>query len=101
MGDRQRLRGQVVRGERSADLLVELCERGVEIGEPLEWLGWANMDQVMRVLAGEPPLESEKTPLRMFDASNVDETGTPANQKDGYGDPDEFKDGFLTIWGLN
>ena len=72
-----------------------------EIGEPLEWLGWANMDQVLRVLAGEAPLASEKTPLRLFDASNVDEAGTPANQKDGYGDPNEFKDGYLSLWGLN
>ena len=72
-----------------------------EIGEPLEWLGWANMDQVLRVLAGEEPLASEKTPLRIFDESNIDEAGTPANQKDGYGDPDEFKDGYLNLWGLN
>jgi ribose transport system substrate-binding protein len=72
-----------------------------EVGEPLEWLGWANMDQVLRVLAGEEPLESEKTPLRLFDETNVDETGDPANQKDGYGDPEEFKDGYLELWGLS
>lgn len=71
-----------------------------EVGEPLEWLGWANMDQVLRVLAGAAPLASEKTPLRVFDATNIDETGKPANQKDGYGDPNQFKDGYLTLWGL-
>jgi ribose transport system substrate-binding protein len=71
-----------------------------EVGEPLEWLGWANIDQVLRVLSGEPPIASEKTPLRLFDESNVDETGTPANQKDGYGDPNEFKNGYLKLWGL-
>lgn len=71
-----------------------------EVGEPLEWLGWANMDQVMRVLAGVDPVASEKTPLRVFDASNIDETGKPANQKDGYGNPDEFKNGYRTLWGL-
>ncbi|GAA2163786.1 sugar ABC transporter substrate-binding protein [Pedococcus bigeumensis] len=71
-----------------------------EVGEPLEWLGWANMDQVLRVLAGAEPLASEKTPLRVFDASNVDEAGKPVNQKDGYGDPNQFKDGYRTLWGL-
>lgn len=71
-----------------------------EVGEPLEWLGWANMDQVLRVLSGVEPLASQKTPLRVFDSSNVDETGTPANQKDGYGDPGQFKDGYLALWGL-
>ncbi|UKA64605.1 sugar ABC transporter substrate-binding protein [Arthrobacter sp. FW306-04-A] len=71
-----------------------------EIGEPLEWLGWANMDQVLRVLTGTAPLASEKTPLRLFDANNVNETGTPANQKDGYGDPAKFQDGYKTLWGV-
>jgi ribose transport system substrate-binding protein len=71
-----------------------------EVGEPLEWLGWANMDQVLRVLSGVAPVKSEKTPLRVFDSSNVDETGKPANQKAGYGDPSEFKNGFLKLWGL-
>jgi ribose transport system substrate-binding protein len=72
-----------------------------EIGEPLEWLGWANMDQVLRVLAGEEPIASEMTPLRLFDASNIDDAGSPVSQKDGYGDPEEFKNGYRTLWGLN
>lgn len=72
-----------------------------EVGEPLEWLGWANMDQVLRVLSGVPPVASEKTPLRLFDASNVHEAGTPVNQTDGYGDPDEYRDGYRTLWGID
>jgi ribose transport system substrate-binding protein len=71
-----------------------------EVGEPLEWLGWANMDQVLRVLSGVQPLASQKTPLRVFDATNVDEAGKPVNQKDGYGDPNQFKEGYRTLWGL-
>jgi len=71
-----------------------------EIGEPQRWLGWANMDQVLRVLTGTDPVDSEKTPLRLFDESNIDETGNPSTQKDGYGDPNEFKDGYLSLWGL-
>lgn len=71
-----------------------------EIGEPLEWLGWANMDQVLRVLTGTQPVASEKTPLRVFDSTNVDDTGKPANQTDGYGDPSQFKNGYRTLWGI-
>jgi len=36
----------------------------------------------------------------VFDASNVDEAGKPVNQKDGYGDPNQFQDGYRTLWGL-
>lgn len=71
-----------------------------DIGEPLEWLGWANIDQALRVLTGTPPLESEKTPLRLFDASNVAEAGSPANQLDGYGNAD-FKSGYKKLWGAS
>ena len=71
-----------------------------EIGEPLEWLGWANVDQAMRVLAGAKPLVSEKTPLRLFDASNINDAGNPVNQTDGYGSTD-FKSGYRALWGLS
>lgn len=70
-----------------------------EIGEPLAWLGWANIDQVLRVLAGEPTLDSENTPLRLFDSSNIAEAGDPVNQTDGYGDAD-FEAGYRELWGL-
>jgi len=71
-----------------------------EIGEPLEWLGWANVDQALRVLTGTPTLTSEKTPLRLFDASNINEAGNPVNQTDGYGTAD-FKSGYKKMWGLS
>jgi ribose transport system substrate-binding protein len=72
-----------------------------EVGEPLEWIGWANMDQVLRVLTGTDPVQSENTPLRLFDASNIDEAGTPPSQTDGYGSPDEFKSRYMDLWGLS
>ncbi len=71
-----------------------------DIGEPLEWLGWANIDEALRVLSGAAPLKDEHTPLRLFDAENVNDAGRPANQTDGYGDPGAFKNGFKKLWGL-
>lgn len=72
-----------------------------DIGEPLEWLGWANIDQALRVLAGTPPLTSEKTPLRLFDSQNVNDAGNPANQTGGYGSSDAFTTGYKHLWGLS
>jgi ribose transport system substrate-binding protein len=72
-----------------------------EIGEPVEWLGWANTDQALRILAGEQPITDGKTPLRVFDSSNVDETGTPPVQTQGYGDPSEYINGYRKLWGLD
>jgi ribose transport system substrate-binding protein len=70
-----------------------------EIGEPLEWLGWANIDQTLRVLSGTPALETQSTPLRLFDGSNIAEAGSPVNQTDGYGSAD-FRAGYQALWGL-
>jgi ABC-type sugar transport system, periplasmic component len=72
-----------------------------DIGEPLEWLGWANIDEALRVLSGAAPLKNEQTPLRLFDASNVNDAGRPANQTSGYGDSGNFKSGFKKLWGLS
>lgn len=71
-----------------------------EIGEPIEWLGWSIVDEALRILSGAKPVTNEYTPLRVFDQSNVDETGDPATQTKGYGDPNEFKDGYKKLWGL-
>jgi ribose transport system substrate-binding protein len=73
------------------------------MGENLNWIGWSSMDQVLRVLAGVDPIDfatidQSPTPLRVFDASNVDETGTPPEYSKGYGDA--YQPGYLALWGL-
>ncbi len=70
----------------------------LEIGENLTWLGWAQMDQAMRILTGTPPVHSEHTALRVFTNSNVDETGVPPVYNQGYGNA--FEAGYLKLWGL-
>lgn len=71
-----------------------------EIGEPIGWLGWSIVDQALRIMSGVQPVENENTPLRVFDDENVDETGKPATQTEGYGDPDVYKDAYRKLWGL-
>lgn len=70
----------------------------MDVGENINWLGYAHMDQGFRALAGQETLESEETPLRIFDESNVDETGTPPVGNKGYGDA--YVEGYETLWGL-
>jgi ribose transport system substrate-binding protein len=56
------------------------------------------MDQVFRVIAGEKPVRSENTPLRVFDDTNVDETGSPPRFDTGYGNA--YVEGYKRLWGL-
>jgi ribose transport system substrate-binding protein len=71
---------------------------GMDVGENLAWVGWASMDQAFRVIAGERPVRSERTPLRVFEDRNIDQTGTPPRFDRGYGDA--YVDGYRKLWGL-
>jgi ribose transport system substrate-binding protein len=68
----------------------------MDAGEDLEWVGWALMDQTFRVVAGERPIRSEHTPLRVFDRGNVREAGTPPRVDQGYGNA--FVAGYERLW---
>lgn len=82
--------------------LLKLIQDGTpmaaDMGEDINWLGYANMDQVFRVLAGGPIIKDgfEGTPLRVFDKSNVDETGTPPTPNKGYGNA--YVTGYGKLW---
>lgn len=71
-----------------------------DMGENINWLGWANMDQAFRILADGPIIEdgNEETPLRVFDDENVDETGVPPTPNEGYGDA--YIAGYEELWGV-
>lgn len=95
-------RVKIVAYNGSAPILQMLAEGKsviVEVGEPLVWLGWHNMDQALRILSGVAPTTTG-TPLRLFDATNIAEAGNPVDQIAGYGHPEEFKDGFKKLWGI-
>jgi ribose transport system substrate-binding protein len=70
----------------------------MDAGENLAWVGWAAMDQAFRAIAGERPVRSERTPLRVFDAANAREAGTPPRFDRGYGQA--YVDGYRRLWGL-
>lgn len=81
--------------------VLEFIQQGniaaMDVGEDTVGIGYANMDQAFRILLGEPTVP-ERTPIRIFDSTNVDEAGTPPTVGTGYGN--ELRDGFLALWGL-
>ena len=68
----------------------------MEVGENLDWLGWASMDQIMRVLTGQPPVKDEHTALRVFTKANIKEAGTPPGVDVGYGKA--YIQGYSALW---
>jgi ribose transport system substrate-binding protein len=71
------------------------------VGENETHLGYAAMDQAMRLTTGVDPIADGDygIPLRVFDDSNVGETGDPPGYGVGYGD--QWRNGFLKAWGLS
>jgi ribose transport system substrate-binding protein len=71
----------------------------MDVGESIDWLGYATMDQTGRVLTGAGPIADgdEDTPLRVIDASNISETGTPPVADEGYGTA--YVTGYTALWG--
>jgi len=70
----------------------------MDIGENLDWLASANMDQIMRTMLGLPPSPNEHTALRIFTKENVSETGTPPAYNLGFGDA--YVAGYNQVWML-
>jgi ribose transport system substrate-binding protein len=71
------------------------------VGENEGHLAYAAMDQAMRLMTGVHPIGDGDygIPLRVFDDSNVGDTGDPPRYGVGYGD--QWRDGFLKAWGLS
>jgi ribose transport system substrate-binding protein len=68
----------------------------MDVGENLSWIGWASMDQAFRVIAGEPAVSTENTPLRVFDDRNVADAGEPPGFDRGYGRA--YVEGYRRLW---
>jgi ribose transport system substrate-binding protein len=69
----------------------------MNVGEDTVGIGYASMDQAFRILLGKPTVD-ERTPIRIWDKTNVNEAGTPPETGKGYGSA--LSDGFLQLWGL-
>jgi ribose transport system substrate-binding protein len=81
--------------------VLEFIQQGniaaMDVGEDTVGIGYANMDQAFRILLGEPTVP-QRTPIRIFDSTNVDEAGTPPTVGTGYGNA--LAEGFTQLWGL-
>lgn len=69
----------------------------MNVGEDTVGIGYAAMDQAFRILLGEPTVET-RTPIRVWDDTNIEEAGDPAESGVGYGDA--FPKGYRELWGL-
>lgn len=68
-----------------------------DVAEPDTWVGYAIMDQAFRIMLGMSPV-AESTPFRIFDQTNISETGAGPAYSGGYGTA--YKTGFFKLWGL-
>jgi len=71
----------------------------MDIGENLDWLASANMDEIMRTMLGLPPAPNEHTALRVFTKQNVSDTGTPPAYNLGFGNA--YVAGYNQLWKLS
>ncbi|MGH3288525.1 MAG: sugar ABC transporter substrate-binding protein [Streptosporangiaceae bacterium] len=72
----------------------------MDAGENTALIGWEAIDQVLRLMAGQPAAPNDTTHIRVFDGTNVSLTGTPPQLGVGYG-PDSYIKGFENLWGLS
>jgi ribose transport system substrate-binding protein len=70
-----------------------------EVGENLDWIGYGNMDQDMRILAGLKPVKTEHLALRAFTKDNIKQAGSPPAVNVGYGSA--YLKGYAKLWGLS
>lgn len=68
----------------------------MDIGESLDWIARATIDGYMRKLAGLPMPKDIGVPYYIFDASNVETAGIPAEPNKGYGE--DYVKGFKETW---
>ena len=69
----------------------------MNVGEDTVGIGYASMDQAFRILLGQPTV-AERTPIRIWDKTNVNEAGVPPEVGKGYGGA--LPTGFQKLWGL-
>lgn len=69
----------------------------MDVGEDTIGIAYASMDQAFRILLKKPTV-NERTPIRIWDSTNVDESGKPPVTGKGYGSA--LKDGYTKLWGL-
>ncbi len=70
----------------------------MDSAEDPQWTAYVNMDTAYRAMLQSGPNPVSAGPIRVIDATNVDETGTPPEAGKGFGD--EYPTAYKTMWGL-
>lgn len=81
--------------------VLDLIREGVmraNIAESPDWVSYVNLDTAFRAMLDVDPTPGASGPVRLIDASNVDETGNPSEAGKGFGDA--YPDAFRALWGL-
>ncbi len=68
----------------------------MNVGENLEWIGYAIVDQSMRIMGGLKPVKNAHVPVRVFDKSNIAQAGKSFTG--GWGT--SYVSGYQKLWGL-
>jgi ribose transport system substrate-binding protein len=80
--------------------MLKLVKQGdilsMNVGENLEWIGYAVVDQSMRIMGGLKPVKNARVPVRVFDRSNIAQAG--AKFTSGWGNT--YVGGYRKLWGL-
>ena len=86
----------------ASQFVLQMLQEGdivvMDQGYNLVQVGWSNADQIFRMMLGEPVADPQYLVTRIFDDTNIDETGTPPVANEGYGD--DYISGFRALWGL-
>ncbi len=77
---------------------VQKGAMNMDVGESITWIGYASMDQVLRILSGVTPAKKESATLRVFTKDNADVLGDPADNEKGYSD--SYIAAYEKLWGL-
>ncbi len=70
-----------------------------DVGGPNQWYAVALADQVLRVLAGQPPVKSENVPLRLFTPANIGSINVTKDEATWYGKVNPICQ-YHKLWGL-
>jgi ribose transport system substrate-binding protein len=80
--------------------MLKLVKQGdivsMNVGENLEWIAYAVVDQSMRIMGGLRPVRNARVPVRVFDKSNINQAGPRFTG--GWGNT--YVPGYRRLWGL-
>lgn len=71
---------------------IEQGKQTATVAAPLDWAGWAAVDNLNRIINGQPPTEDDGIPSRLVTKDNVADF-----RKNGFG-PVDYKAKYTELW---